>query len=97
MRLRFTSRAIQNIAVVADYLVARNPDAAERVQSDIYDSMQSLILFPHMGRRQTAAGVRRIVTQKYSYLVYYTVDDDADEIVILNVKHPASRREYFDL
>jgi plasmid stabilization system protein ParE len=41
-------------------------------------------------------GVRRIVTRKYSYLVYYTIDDKADEVVILNIKHPASKREYSD-
>ena len=97
MKLRFTPRAVRNIADVADYLRERNPAAAERVQSDIYDSLQSLILFPHVGRRQTAAGVRRIVTRRYSYLVYYTVDEAADEIVVLNVKHPAGKREFFDL
>ncbi|MBV9198631.1 MAG: type II toxin-antitoxin system RelE/ParE family toxin, partial [Alphaproteobacteria bacterium] len=32
----------------------------------------------------------------YNYLIYYTVDDKADEIVILNVKHPAQKREHGD-
>jgi len=36
------------------------------------------------------------VTPKYAYLVYYTVDETVDEIVILNVKHPARRREHGD-
>jgi hypothetical protein len=38
--------------------------------------------------------VRKFVTRKYAYLVYYTVDEAAEEIVILNVKHPARTREY---
>jgi toxin ParE1/3/4 len=41
-------------------------------------------------------GVRKFVTRKYAYLVYYTVDEAADEIIILNVKHPAQRREHED-
>jgi hypothetical protein len=36
------------------------------------------------------------VTRRYAYLVYYTVDEAAEEIVILNVKHPARRREHED-
>jgi plasmid stabilization system protein ParE len=96
MKLRFTQRAIENISGVANYLRTRNPVAAERVQSDIYDGLQNLILFPRVGRRQNVPGVRRIVTRKYSYLVYYMIDDEADEVVILNIKHPASKREYSD-
>jgi hypothetical protein len=42
------------------------------------------------------ARVRKFVTPKYAYLVYYTVDETVDEIVILNVKHPARRREHGD-
>jgi toxin ParE1/3/4 len=48
------------------------------------------------GRRQKAEGVRKLVTSKYRYLVYYTVNDVAEEIVILNVKHPARRRDHED-
>jgi hypothetical protein len=40
--------------------------------------------------------VRKLVTRRYRYLVYYTVDAAYDEIVILNVKHPAREREHQD-
>jgi len=96
MKLRFTPRATENLAEIADYIRARNPAAALRVRAAIYESLQNLILFPHVGRRQRTEGVRKIVTRKYRYLVYYTVDDTAEEIVVLNVKHPARRREFED-
>ena len=48
------------------------------------------------GRKQKVEGVRKFVTRKYAYLVYYTVDESVAEIVILNVKHPARRREQED-
>lgn len=96
MRLRFTPRAIENLAEIADYIHERNPAAALRVRAAIYESLQNLILFPHVGRRQKAEGVRKFVTRKYSYLVYYTVDEAAAEIVILNIRHPARRREHED-
>ena len=96
MKLRFTPRAIANLIEIADYILEHNPQAARRVRAAIYESLQNLILFPHVGRRQKAEGVRKLVTRKYPYLVYYTVDEAADEIVILNVKHPARRREHED-
>ena len=36
------------------------------------------------------------MTPKFAYLIYYTVDEVAAELVILNVKHPARRREHSD-
>jgi toxin ParE1/3/4 len=94
MKLRFTPRAIADIEGIADYIHARNPRAARRVRAAIYDSLQNLILFPYIGRQQKAEGVRKLLTRRYVYVVYYTVDEAAEEIVILNVKHPARRREH---
>ena len=50
MKLRFTRRAVDNIAELADYIRARNPEAAEAVRSAIYDSLANLLLFPNVGR-----------------------------------------------
>ena len=96
MKLRFTPRAVENIVAIADYIRERNPAASQRVRAAIYESLQDLILFPHVGRPQRTEGVRKFVTRKYAYLVYYIVDDAIEEIVILNVKHPAQRREHED-
>jgi toxin ParE1/3/4 len=96
MRLRFTPQATQDLAEIADYLQTHNPAAALRVRGAILNSLQNLALWPEIGRRQTVEGVRKLVTRKYSYLVYYTVDERADEIVILAIQHPAREREYQD-
>jgi plasmid stabilization system protein ParE len=96
MKLRFTPRAIEDIVSIAAYIQARNPVAAERVRAAIYESLQNLVLFPGAGRPQQAEGVRKLVTRKYAYLVYYTIDDAAEEIVVLNVKHSAQKREHED-
>lgn len=96
MKLRFTPRATENITAIADYIREHNPAAAQRVRAAIYESLQDLILFPHVGRLQQTQGVRKFVTRKYAYLVYYAVDEAADEIIILNVKHPAQKREHSD-
>jgi toxin ParE1/3/4 len=96
MKLRFTPRAARDLADIADYIRERNPPAALRVRAAILESLQSLVLFPDIGRRQNVEAVRKLVTQRYRYLVYYTADDEADEIVILTIQHPAQEPEHSD-
>jgi toxin ParE1/3/4 len=96
MNLRFTPRAVENIASIADYLRDRNPIAAQRVRAAIFESLQNLVLFPLVGRLQQTEGVRKFVTRRYGYLVYYTVDETAEEIVILSIRHSAQSREHED-
>jgi toxin ParE1/3/4 len=96
MKLRFTPRATRDLAAIADYLRERNQVAAQNVRTAILHSLQNLVMFPEAGRRQTAEGVRKFVTRKYPYLVYYMLDEAAAEIVILTIQHPAREREHQD-
>jgi toxin ParE1/3/4 len=57
MKLRFTRRAAQDLAAIADYIHERNPAIAQNVRAAILHSLQSLVLFPEAGRRQTIEGV----------------------------------------
>ena len=96
MKLRFAPRATQDLIEIADDIHQRNPAAALRVRAAILDSLQNLVLFPEVGRRQTVAGVRKLVTRKYPYLVYYTYDRVTDEIIIISIRHSARAREHDD-
>ena len=66
MKLRFTPRATANLIGIADDIQAHNPAAAQRVRAAIYESLQNLILFPHVGRMQKVEVVRKFVTRKYA-------------------------------
>jgi toxin ParE1/3/4 len=89
VRLRFTPRAADDLAAIGDYVRSKNPAAAVRVRTAILESLRKLSLFPYMGRRQTLEDGRKIVTRRYPYLVYYSVDVDS-------IQHPARQREYQD-
>jgi toxin ParE1/3/4 len=71
MKLRFTLRAAENLADIADYIHTSNPSGARRVRTVIYQTLQNLILFPHVGRSQQVEGVRKVVTRRFGYLIYY--------------------------
>ena len=96
MNLRFTPRAARDLADIADYIRERDTQAAFRVRATILESLQLLVRFPNLGRRQQVAGVRKLVTRRYPYLIYYTVDQAAEEIVVLTVRHPARERPLSD-
>lgn len=94
--VRFTRRAIEDLAEIADYLRERNPQAALRVRTNILESLEILKAFPKAGRPQSTEGVRKLVTRRYAYLIYYVVNDAAAEIVVLSIRHPARKREHED-
>jgi toxin ParE1/3/4 len=97
MKLRFTRQAAQDLSHIADYIRERNPAAGRRVRSAIISSLQVLVLFPRIGRLQTTKGVRKLVTRRYPHVVYYTVDETDEQIVILTIQHPAREREHSDV
>jgi toxin ParE1/3/4 len=96
MKLRFTPRAAADLIATADYLRQRNPGAAISVRATILESLQLLLRFPRLGRTQSVQGVRRLVTRKYGYIAYYKVDEEAEEIVVLTIQHPARNRPFSD-
>jgi toxin ParE1/3/4 len=97
MKLRFTPRATQDLTAIGDYIRSKNPAAAVRVRAAILESLQMLTRFPRAGRAQTVEGVRKIVTRRYPYIVYYSVNDAAQELMIHTIQHPSREREYSDL
>jgi toxin ParE1/3/4 len=86
----------RELTEIAAYLNERNPGASRRVRGAIAESLEYLTSFPQVGRVQTTEGVRKLVTRKYAYLVYYTLGEASDEIVVLSIKHPAQEREHDD-
>lgn len=96
MRVRFTAQAIIDLKEIADYLTARNPAAATRVRKAIRDGTRLIAAFPHAGRQQSEPHVRKLVTRRYAYLIYYRVDISHEEIAILSIRHPARERDFTD-
>ena len=94
MKLRYTPRSTRDLVEIAEYLRAHNPSAALAVRDAILRSLQNLMIFPAIGRPQNVEGVRKLVTLRYRYLVYYMIDEEAEEIVILTIQHPARSHEY---
>ena len=55
-----------------------------------------LAAFPNLGRKQTSQDLHKLGVSRYPYNVYYTVDEVADEVVIITVRHTSRAPEFFD-
>ncbi len=58
---------------------------AERVRTAVLATPRIVVDLPHAGRLQTADAVRKTAVRRYFYLVFYRIDDDAGEILILAI------------
>lgn len=96
MKVRLTPRALQDLHSIAEYIRAENSPAAERVRASIIEALETLSEFPEIGRMQTVEGVRKYVSRKFGYLIYYTVDRTAADVHILSIQHPARERKFED-
>jgi toxin ParE1/3/4 len=96
MKLRFTQRAVQDLVAISDYLRPLNPAGAQRVRTAILDSIKILTQFPGAGRLQDVESVRKLVTRKYPYRVYYRVNASSDEVLIITIQHSSRDPAFVD-
>ena len=96
MKLHLTEQAANQIAAINAYLVVRSPLGSRNVQLAMDATFTQLAEFPGLGRRQRTAGVRKIGVGRYPYNVYYSVDEQADEIAIISVRHKSRAPRFFD-
>ncbi len=89
MKVAYSPRAYDDLAEIAAYLRPLNPSAATRVKAAILATVQLLSVFPGIGRLDTVGGVRRIGVRRFPYSIYYLFDQNAEEIVVLTIRHDA--------
>ena len=87
MRIRYRPTALAQLDAIFDYLKDRNPAAARRVIATIKHSIDLLADFPRSAKPSEIPGIREMPIVKYPYVVFYAVDDDAQEVFILRVRH----------
>jgi toxin ParE1/3/4 len=71
MRILWTSQASKQLAAAFDFVLAKNPSAAEKQLEMILRSVEQLADFPEMGRLGRVHGTRELVIQGTPYIVAY--------------------------
>jgi toxin ParE1/3/4 len=61
---------------IRDHIAQENPDAADRVMSEIFDTIRTLVPFPHQGHRRPDLSSRPLrFTLVRDYLIAYAPDE----------------------
>jgi toxin ParE1/3/4 len=91
LNLRYTPKALAELADILAYLAERSPQGARNVQARIQAITALLVQYPLSGQFTSESGLRRIVTPPYPYVIFYEVT--AEEVVIIGVRHAAREPE----
>lgn len=86
-RLRYTLPALADLDSVLDYIAARSPQGARRVQTRIQAVIDLLTQHPFIGTRTNDPAIRRMTTSPYPYLIFYEATDA--ELIVHAVRHAA--------
>lgn len=82
MNVIWTPEAEQDRLAIWNYLEARNPDAALRMDRLFSDAAAGLAAFPMLGHEGEVPGTRELTPHR-SYRLVYEIVDDAVWILVL--------------
>lgn len=87
--IKWLKRALHDMDRIAEYIARDNRERAISFVHEIFDQVDSLSLFPYLGRSGKKDDIRELVIQKH-YLVSYRIREEVIEI--LQVWHTAKDR-----
>lgn len=89
MTPHWTAPALHDLEAIGDYIARDNPAAAARLVTAIFQHVDNLVAFPHIGRPGRVHGTRELIVPGTPYIVPYKVRDA--EVEILAVFHGSRR------
>lgn len=85
MTIRYSRRALSQLASAHEYLRDRSDSAADNVTESIRRTIERLKQMPQLGRATDENGVYVIVEPEYWYRVFYRVE--GREVFVIRVMH----------
>ena len=89
MKVRYTRRALRQLAEILDYVDTRSPQGADNIKRRFQAIIHLLADHPNSGRLTNKRDIRRAVVRPYPYVIFYR--PDATGIVIHGVRHAARK------
>jgi plasmid stabilization system protein ParE len=85
MNIRYSRRALSQLASVSEYLLERNRSAADNVTSSIRSTIARLREMPLLGKPTDEADVHVIIEPEYLYRVFYSVK--GKQVFVIRILH----------
>ncbi len=89
-RLRYTQRALRDLAEIISYIAEDDASAASHFGNTLLDHVELLTRFPRMGNPvESRPGLRKLTHSPI--LVYYRIREPKGVIDILHLRHAARK------
>ena len=85
MNIRYSRRALSQLASVHEYLLARNAAAARNVTASIRSTIARLREMPLLGKLTDEADVHVIIEPEFLYRVFYRVEHQ--QVFVVRILH----------
>jgi plasmid stabilization system protein ParE len=95
-KVRYTATASREFDQAVDYLLQSAPQVAPAFADSIERAVAELLDNPLSAQETDRQGVRRKYIPRFRYALFYSIDGDANELLILNVRHAARRWPWED-
>jgi toxin ParE1/3/4 len=89
MNIEYMPRALRDLKEISDYLNERNPAGTRRVLAAIKSSIDTLAIFPGIGRIVDDNEHRRLSIVNYPYVVFYRIA--GEDVLIIHTRHTARK------
>lgn len=87
MTIRYTRRALAQLAAVLAYIDERSPSGAQNIKARLKAVIDLAAEHPRIGRLTDRPGIRRVVVTPYPYFIFYKAADTG--VVIHGIRHAA--------
>ena len=89
MNIRYSRRALSQLASVHEYLQQRNQSGAQNVTASVRATIDRLRDMPLLGKTTDEVGVHVIIEPEYLYRVFYNFD--GQEVLVIRILHGRQR------
>lgn len=91
MKVRWSARALAQLAAAHDYLLKENPPAARTFLESVEKVVGIMRDFPGIGVETDEPGIRMFPLVRFRYLIFYQVRQ-GEELRILRIRHASRKR-----
>ena len=81
MKYRLSAAARRDLRDVAEFYGDISADTAHRVRDDIEATLAAACEFPRMYPKRSRDGLRKAVTEKYRYVLIYSVGESVIDVI----------------
>jgi toxin ParE1/3/4 len=86
-KIRYRPTALAQLDAIFTHIATHNRPAARRVIAYIERCIARLANLPYSARPSEIPDIRELSIVRYPYVVFYAVDEEKREVLILRVRH----------